>query len=299
MDFKTIRVKLLCFTTTMVLLSGCTTGYGETSEVKFMSFVPEGNKEKVDFSSYETPENSEIGYEVQGNTLTYNDITYTIIEVDGGDRSGDRESNVAVDIGFGDRVYWGLTNEYGQLVHVLADEITLQDHDNEPVTSKGRYYPDEANVPGTERSDLDQGHIIADSLGGVANAYNITPQDSMVNRHGDQAYMEEVMRDARGCTNFVATITYPNEDTQIPSNYRYEYILKGENIVDDFKNINPEKDNTQGNNSGEDISLIDTNGNGTVSAKEAKAAGFKMPITSDHWLYAYMYDGDGDGMVGE
>jgi len=44
---------------------------------------------------------------------------------------------------------------------------------------------------------------------------------------------------------------------------------------------------------------FDTNGNGQVSIKEAKAAGFKMPITKDHWLYQYMTDGDGDGMIGE
>ena len=66
----------------------------------------------------------------------------------------------------------------------------------------------EADVPGTERSYLDQGHVIADSLGGVSNAYNITPQDSTLNRHGDQAYMEKVIRDAGGVTNFVAKISY-------------------------------------------------------------------------------------------
>lgn len=48
-----------------------------------------------------------------------------------------------------------------------------------------------------------------------------------------------------------------------------------------------------------DISSIDTNGNGQVTIAEAKAAGFAMPIYSDHWLYAYMDDRDGDGMVGE
>jgi hypothetical protein len=53
------------------------------------------------------------------------------------------------------------------------------------------------------------------------------------------------------------------------------------------------------NNKTEDISNIDTNGNGIVTIKEAKAAGFKMPITSDHWLYKYMIDRDNDGMVGE
>ena len=116
---------------------------------------------------------------------------YKLIEVDGGDLSGYREPNVVVDIGFGDREYWAFTNEYGQLVRVIADEIILQDDSNEPVLSSGRYYSDEAKVPGVESDVLDEGHIIADSLGGVSNAYNITPQDSTLNRHGDQAYMEE------------------------------------------------------------------------------------------------------------
>ena len=52
---------------------------------------------------------------------------YKLIEVDGGDLSGYREPNVVVDIGYGDREYWAFTNEYGQLVRVIADEIILQD----------------------------------------------------------------------------------------------------------------------------------------------------------------------------
>lgn len=111
--------------------------------------------------------------------------------IDGGDLSGYRKANVVVDIGFGDREYWAFTNEYGQLVRIVADRIILQNNATEPVLSDGRYYNDEADVPGTERADLDKGHIIADSLGGVSNAYNITPQNSILNRHGDQAYMEE------------------------------------------------------------------------------------------------------------
>ena len=51
--------------------------------------------------------------------------------------------------------------------------------------------------------------------------------------------------------------------------------------------------------SGGDVSAVDANGNGQVTIAEAKAAGFSMPITSDHWLYQYMDDRDGDGMVGE
>ena len=168
---------------------------------------------------------------------------YRLIEVDGGNQNGHREANVKVDIGYGDRVYWAYTNEHGQLVKVTADEIILQNDTTEPVTSDGRYYHDEAKVPGVEQKDLDEGHIIADSLGGVSNAYNITPQNSTLNRHGDQAYMEKVIRDAGGCTNFTAIITYPNTDTQIPSHYDYTYTLNGNVIHDSFDNVNP--DNTQ------------------------------------------------------
>lgn len=85
---------------------------------------------------------------------------YKLIEVDGGDLSGHREPNVVVDIGFGDREYWAFTNEYGQLVRVVADKIILQDDKTEPVTSKGRYYPDEAKVPGVESKYLDEGKQI-------------------------------------------------------------------------------------------------------------------------------------------
>lgn len=236
---------------------------------------------------------------------------YKLIEVDGGDLSGHREPKVVVDIGYGDRKYWAFTNEYGQLVRVIADEIILQDDSKEPVLSSGRYYRDEAKVPGVESDVLDEGHIIADSLGGVSNAYNITPQDSTLNRHGDQAYMEDVIRRAAGATNFEAIITYPNTETQIPSSYQYTYTVKGNEIVDTFDNVNPDEVNSSlgltGSEPAEstsstisgDISSVDTNGNGQVTIKEAKAAGFSMPITSDHWIYPYMHDADKDGMVGE
>lgn len=239
---------------------------------------------------------------------------YELIEVDACDLSGHREANVVVDIGFGNREYWAFTNEYGQLVKVIADKIILQDDRTEQVTSTGRYCKDEAKVPGVERSDLDEGHVIADSMGGVSSAYNITAQDSSLNRHGDQAYMEDAIRKAGGATDFEAIITYPNTETQIPSHYKYTYTIKGNKIVDEFDNGNPDETNkslgltesksTNSNNSNvsnddKDISSIDTNGDGQVTIKEAKAAGFKMPITKDHWLYKYMDDRDGDGLVGE
>ncbi|MFC7371984.1 DNA/RNA non-specific endonuclease [Fictibacillus iocasae] len=239
---------------------------------------------------------------------------YELLEVDGGDTSGYREPNVRVDVGFGDREYWAYTNEYGQLVRVEAKKIILQNPNTEQVTSSGRYYSDEAKVPGTEHPDFDEGHMIADSLGGVSNAYNITPQDSILNRHGDQAYMEKVIRDAGGCTDFVAVITYPNNKTQIPNHYTFTYKLQGRTITDDFDNVNPDEVNnklvetpsesstppaSETPSSTEDVSKVDTNRNGQVTIAEAKAAGFKMPITRESWLYPYMDDRDGDGLVGE
>jgi len=238
---------------------------------------------------------------------------YTLIAVYGGDLSGYRQANVKVDIGYGSREYWAYTNSFGQLIKITANEIILQNDNTEPVLSTGRYYSDEAKVPGTENPTLDEGHVIADSLGGVSNAYNITPQDSSLNRFGDQAYMEYTIRKAiesgMKVTDFEAIITYPNTLTQIPSHYMFTYKIDGREVIDEFDNINPEVANSSSYISTYidpdtgltelDINFIDTNRNGIVTIEEAKAAGFKMPIYSTHWLYKYMIDRDGDGQVGE
>ena len=302
---------LILLLMTITIMVGCTNE--EDASIIGVETEPQLQEEETITTGVDEPVVEETP--TQSNNELFSE--YKLIEVDGGDLSGYREPNVFVDIGFGDREYWAFTNEYGQLVRVLADEIILQDDSTEPVLSSGRYYSDEAKVPGVESDTLDEGHIIADSLGGVSNAYNITPQDSTLNRHGDQAYMEKVIRDAGGATNFEAVITYPNTETQIPSSYKYTYTLRGNVIVDTFDNVNPDKVNeslgltgsepvkstkpaeSTGSSANGDISSIDTNGNGQVTIKEAKAAGFKMPITSDHWLYPYMDDRDGDGMVGE
>ncbi len=234
-------------------------------------------------------------------------VVYQEIQVDGGDMSGERKPLVKVDIGYGERIYWAYTNEYGQLVRVEAQNISLQNAKKEKVNKNGRYYKDEAKVPGVEKPNLDQGHVIADSLGGVSNAYNITPQNSTLNRHGDQAYMEKVIREAGGCSNFVAEITYPNTETQIPSHYKFSYVLKGNQIVDEFENVDPDKVNQEKQEHSTqsamltemDLNIIDTNGDGLVSIQEAKKAGFKMPIKKGHWLYPHMMDKDQDGLVGE
>ncbi|MGD6893747.1 DNA/RNA non-specific endonuclease [Bacillus infantis] len=303
------KINYLISLLTIIFITGCTNpeDASNTNEDK----VPQ--EETTATVKPEEEKTASVPAAEEKSTKSNNELFsgYKLIEVDGGDLSGDRESKVVVDIGYGDREYWAFTNEYGQLVRVIADEIILQDDSTEPVLSSGRYYSDEAKVPGVESDILDQGHIIADSLGGVSNAYNITPQDSTLNRHGDQAYMEDAIRKAGGATNFEAIISYPNTETQIPSSYQYTYTLMGTEIVDTFDNVNPDEVNeslgltssepaeTTSTDTSGDISSVDTNGNGQVTIKEAKAAGFSMPITSDHWLYPYMDDRDGDGMVGE
>jgi len=275
-------------------------------------------EKEADSSTAKQPKETNASKESKTTNAKDSFTGYKKITVDGGDLSGKRQANVVVDIGFGDRKYWAFTNEYGQLVRVIAKEIVLQDDATEDVTRDGRYYSDEAKVPGVERPDLDEGHIIADSLGGVSNAYNITPQDSTLNRHGDQAYMEDVIRKAGGATNFEAQITYPDTSTMIPSAYQYTYTVRGNTVVDRFKNVNPDEANaalgltkkkekkqestsnsTSDTTKTEDVSRVDTDGNGQVTIQEAKDAGYSMPITENDWLYQYMRDNDHDGMVGE
>lgn len=325
------KINYLILLLTTILIVGCTNleedvsiAEAETNQPKVATVNTNENEKKEELIATVVNEPVVEETPVKSNYNLF--AGYKLIEVDGGDLSGYREPNVVVDIGYGDREYWAFTNEHGQLVRVIADEIIVQDDSTEPVTSSGRYYADEAKVPGVESDVLDEGHVIADSLGGVSNAYNITPQDSTLNRHGDQAYMEDGIRKAGGATNFEAIITYPDTDTQIPSTYQYTYTLRGSVIVDKFDNVNPDEVNgalgltssepaktepvktepvktepasSTSSNTNNDISSVDTNGNGQVTIKEAKAAGFKMPITSDHWLYQYMDDRDGDGMVGE
>lgn len=162
------------------------------------------------------------------------------------DLNGNRKPNAVVDIGFDDdyvnRDYYAYTNEYGQLIKVEAKEIIIQNDNKEPIKSNGRFCEDEAKVKGTEQKTLDEGHAIADSLGGVSNAYNITSQDSYLNRQGTQADMEQYIRDAEKdahkIENFEYLINYDNTTTQIPSSYEVTFLDNGKKINYKYNNKN-------------------------------------------------------------
>ncbi len=159
--------------------------------------------------------------------------------------SGARKANAKVDVGYdssyANRKYYAYTNKYSQLTKVTANSIVLQNDKKEPVKSSGRYCSDEAKVKGTESSKYDEGHVIADSLGGVSNAYNITPQKSSVNRSGGAQYkLEEQIRkyeqSGKQVTDFVMNITYPNTKTMTPSKYSYSYKVDGKKVSGSFAN---------------------------------------------------------------
>ncbi len=223
--------KYLLFVVSLITLSGCTSLRVEDIENTFdlgqtiVSFFSGSEDEKID--------DSQIKAEIEAENLN-------VEAVDACNLTGNRDANTIVNIGAGNREYYAKTNENKQLVEVYANELSLQNDKKEEVKSNGRYCNDEARVEGTESSQYDQGHVIADSLGGVSNAYNITPQESNLNRHGLQADMEEQLRDAlaagKKVTNFHAIITYPNKQTQTPNHYQFTYKINGRKFSESFDN---------------------------------------------------------------
>lgn len=166
---------------------------------------------------------------IGSNEINPSLLNNNLVNVQACDLSGTREKNVKVDIGFGKRNYLAYTNDFSQVVFVHADTLELQNEEN--LSSNQRYCSDEAKVPGTELENFDQGHIIADSLGGVSNAYNITPESSYVNRFGAQAKLEKKMREelkmGASINNVSIKIYYPNSKTMIPVAYNFSYEIEG------------------------------------------------------------------------
>lgn len=158
------------------------------------------------------------------------------------DLNPNRKANVKSKIGYGQREYIATTNQYKQLVHVKAEQLSLQ---NESNLMNNRYCGSIAKVEGTQDQNFDRGHVIADSLGGVSNAYNITPEASKLNRTGQKAKIENLIRKAlnnsQKVTQFEAIITYPDTASNIPNKYTYRFLIDGEQYEYTFENNNDER----------------------------------------------------------
>lgn len=173
-----------------------------------------------------------------------NDITNnTLISVNSCDTNGTREANVKVDVGYDsdlyNREYYAYTNNIGQLVKVEAATIKEQIDWEELPEGENRYCSAQADVDGAWENGYDRGHVIADSLGGVSNAYNITTQNSFVNQNGEQSVMEKQMQDTLysggTITNFVANIDY-DDSSQTPVSYDVSYNVNGTPVNYQFAN---------------------------------------------------------------
>lgn len=155
----------------------------------------------------------------------------------------ERTANVVVSIGATDdgvpREYYAVINSTGQLVEVIARDIIVQNDDTETVSDKGRYCDYLPFVPGAGKG-FDRGHVIADSLGGQSNLYNLAPQNATLNRYGDQAFIENQIRKAGGAADFHAVLTYPDSHSDVPSRYSIAYSLENTPRVRTFANIDPD-----------------------------------------------------------
>lgn len=166
------------------------------------------------------------------------------------DLSGSRNANSVVDVGFdsdyANRTYYAYTDSKGRIKKVEAAVIIRQAQNVEPtvLSSNGkfdelRYCSDEAKVTGAT-GEYDEGHVIADSLGGASNAYNITPELEDINLYGGQYKMEDEIRKAiksgSVVTNFTMKISYPNSSTNIPSKYSATYYIDGVKQTQTFEN---------------------------------------------------------------
>lgn len=153
-------------------------------------------------------------------------------------RLGKRVVDIGIDSKYTNRDYYAYTNGSGQLIRVEAAQIIPQNESYEKVVagSNGiskelRYCKSQAPIKGTETSKYDRGHVIADSMGGAANVYNLTPQIKYLNRYGAQTKMENMFRTAfknrQTVTDFDMKISYKNKKTTIPNKYTVSFKIDG------------------------------------------------------------------------
>ncbi|QOQ80022.1 DNA/RNA non-specific endonuclease [Aerococcus urinaeequi] len=190
--------------------------------------------------------------------------------------------------------------------HLIGHQLTGEDANARNLMTGTRWFNTEGMLPFE--------NFVANYIEQTENhvRYRITPAFEGDNLLASGVYMEGFSIEDNGAT-IQFNIYVPNIQPDVEINYADGSSVGPEGPTQDesLPNLNqsstisetaPAAESapaTTAPASGGDVSSVDANGNGQVTIKEAKAAGFSMPIYSDHWLYPYMDDRDGDGMVGE
>lgn len=190
--------------------------------------------------------------------------------------------------------------------HLIGHQLTGEDANARNLMTGTRWFNVEGMLPFE--------NFVANYIEETENhvRYRITPAFEGDNLLASGVYMEGFSIEDNGAT-IQFNIYVPNIQPDVEINYADGSSVGPEGPTQDesLPNLNqsstvsetaPAAESTPATiapASGGDVSSVDANGNGQVTIKEAKAAGFSMPIYADHWLYPYMDDRDGDGMVGE
>ncbi|GMR70713.1 hypothetical protein NUITMVRA1_13900 [Aerococcus viridans] len=190
--------------------------------------------------------------------------------------------------------------------HLIGHQLTGEDANARNLMTGTRWFNTEGMLPFE--------NFVANYIEETENhvRYRVTPAFEGENLLASGVYMEGFSIEDNGAT-IQFNIYVPNIQPDVEINYADGSSVgpEGPSQDESLPNLNqsstvsetaPAAESTPATTapaSGGDVSSVDANGNGQVTIKEAKAAGFSMPIYADHWLYPYMDDRDGDGMVGE
>lgn len=190
--------------------------------------------------------------------------------------------------------------------HLIGHQLTGEDANARNLMTGTRWFNTEGMLPFE--------NFVANYIEETENhvRYRVTPAFEGDNLLASGVYMEGFSIEDNGAT-IQFNIYVPNIQPDVEINYADGSSVGPEGPTQDESLPNLNQSSTVSETapaaesapatiapaSSGDVSSVDANGNGQVTIKEAKAAGFTMPIYSDHWLYPYMDDRDGDGMVGE
>lgn len=193
--------------------------------------------------------------------------------------------------------------------HLIGHQLTGEDANARNLMTGTRWFNTEGMLPFE--------NFVANYIESTENhvRYRVTPVFEGNNLLASGVYMEGFSIEDNGAT-IQFNIYVPNIQPDVEINYADGSSVgpEGPRQDESLSNLNeastatetapatepaPPVEAAPAAPAGGDVSSVDANGNGQVTIKEAKAAGFSMPIYADHWLYPYMKDADGDGMVGE